>query len=93
MEEGLANLICTIDSRAQKDTKELIRTKIYKWMDELRKNDEYSRILEREEINFWNILLSKNRKKNDIRKLVNIYECLNSLSYTNDILKDLVNKE
>ena len=92
MEESLNSLVKTIDSQVQKDTKELIRTKIYKGIDELRKNDEFSIRLEREEINFWINALCEH-KKSDIYKLVNIYECLNSLSDTNDCLKDLLNKE
>ena len=53
MEESLNSLIKIIDSQAQKDTKELIRTKIYKEIDELRKNDEFSKRFEMEEIKFF----------------------------------------
>ena len=92
MEESLNSLIKTIDSQAQKDTKELIRTKIYEWIDEVRKNDKYSSRLEIEEIIFWSNVLCE-YKKNDKYKLVDIYSCLNKLRYTNDDLKDLLNKE
>ena len=94
MEESLNSLIKIIDSQAQKDTKELIRTKIYKEIDELRKNDEFSKRFEMEEIKFFKrnlgVLIDEDKNLN---KLVYIYEYLNDFSNTNDYLKDLLNKE
>ena len=93
MEESLNSLVKTIDSQAQKVTKELIRNKIYKGINELRKNDdEFSRRLEIEEINFWYNLLRECKNSNLIN-LVNIYDCLKNLKYNNNNLKDLLNKE
>ena len=54
MEESLNSLIKIIDSQAQKDTKELIRTKIYKELDKLLKKDcRFSKRFEMEEIKFF----------------------------------------
>ena len=92
MEESLNSLIKTIDSQAQKDTMELIRTKINKGINELRKNDEYFTQIEREEINFWFEVLGKNIKS-DLYKLFSIYKCLKNLRNENNYLKDLLNKE
>ena len=92
MEESLNSLIKTIDSQAQKDTMELIRTKINKGINELRKNDEYFRQIEREEINLWFEVLGKNIKS-DLYKLFNIYKCLKRLRDENNYLKDILNKE
>ena len=77
MEESLNSLVKTIDSQAQEDTMELIRTKIFKGIDELRKNDKYYRQIEREEVNFWFNVLCEH-KESDLYKLFNIYKCLKS---------------
>ena len=54
MDESLNSLIKIIDSQAQKDTKELIRTKIYKEIDKLLKKDcRFSERFEMEEIKFF----------------------------------------
>ena len=92
MEESLNSLIKTIDSQAQKDTMELIRTKINKGIDELRKNDEYYSQIEREEVVFWNNVLCEH-KKSDLYKLFNIYKCLKILRNENNYLKDILNKD
>ena len=90
MEESFIKLVEKINSQAQKDYREKIRTKIYKEIDELRKNDEFSKRLEREESYFWINLLRENNDSN-FKNLVKIYECLNSLRFVTDEFKDLLN--
>ena len=91
MEESLNSLIKTIDSQTQKDTMELIRTKINKGIDELRKNDEYFINIEIEEVDFWRNVL-RNHHKSDLFYLFNIYERLKTLRNENHYLKDILNK-
>ena len=58
MDESLIELIKLLDSQSLEDNREKIRTKIYKDLDKLRKKDyEFSKRLEIEEINFWFNLL------------------------------------
>ena len=90
MEESVIKLIEKINTQAQKDYREKIRTKIYKEINELRKNDEFSKRLEREESYFWFSLLRENKDSN-LKNLVKIYQCLNSLRLVTDEFKSLVN--
>ena len=92
MEESLNSLIKSIDSHTQKDTMELIRTKINKGIDELRKNDKYFRRIEREEVDFWYNVLCEH-EKSDLYNLFNIYRGLKSLINENNYLKDILNKD
>ena len=58
MDESLIELFKLLDSQSLEDNREKIRTKIYKDLDKLRKKDyEFSKRLEIEEINFWFNLL------------------------------------
>ena len=54
MEESFFNLVKNFNSELIKDYREKIRTNIYKELDELRKKDDgFSKILERAEDRFW----------------------------------------
>ena len=50
----------------------------------------FSKRLEREESYFWINLLRENNDSN-LKNLVKIYECLNSLRFVTDEFKNLVN--
>ena len=93
MDESLIELIKLLDSQSLEDNREKIRTKIYKDLDKLRKKDyEFSKRLEIEEINFWFNLL-REHKDSKLNNLVNIYECLKNLKYHIDSFKDLVSTD
>ena len=92
MEESVINLVEKFNSQLLKDYRDIIRTNIYKELDELRKkNDEFSRRLEIEESNFWFRLLRENNS--NLNNLVNIYDCLKNLKYDIDHFKDVVNTD
>ena len=87
MDESLIELFKLLDSQSLEDNREKIRTKIYKDLDKLRKKDyEFSKRLEIEEINFWFNLLTEH-KDSKLNNLVNIYECLKNLKYHIDSFK------
>ena len=92
MDESLIDLFKKLDSQSLKDYREKNRTKIYKELDELRKNDEFSKRLEIEESHFWFNLLREHKDSN-LNNLVNIYDCLKNLKYYTDSFKDLVNTD
>ena len=92
MDESLNELLRLLDSQSLEDNMEKIRTKIYKEIEKLRKDDddEFSRKLERLEIFLWQQLPVNNSNLNN---LVLIYENLRSLRFNIDRLKDLVNTD
>ena len=77
-----------------KDYKVKTRTKFYKELDELRKkDDEFSRKIERVEIDLWRSFLSEHNNDGNLINLVKIYDCLHGLKYATDSFRDLVNKD
>ena len=53
MEESLINLVKKFNSQSLEDNRDKIRINIYKEIEELRKNDEFSRIIELVERDFF----------------------------------------
>ena len=95
MDESLIDLFKKFDNHSIKDYREKIRTKIYKEIEELRKKDyEFSKILERDEVNLFNCLLF-NHKKNisNLKNLIKNYDCLVGLKFATDRFKDLENTD
>ena len=90
MEESFFNLVENFDSQLLEDYRNKIRTNIYKEIDKLRKNDEFSKRLEREELCFWFNLLVENNNSN-LNNLVLIYDCSKNLKFFIDRFKELVN--
>ena len=70
----------TINIQSLKDFKEKIKTKVYKEIEELRKNDhDFSFRLEKGESELWEKIL-RGYKYRELHYLVKIYDCLNSLN-------------
>ena len=64
MEESLINLVKKFNSQSLEDNRDKIRINIYKEIEELRKNDEFSRIIEIGERDFFSYLLNYKESRN-----------------------------
>ena len=94
MDESLIELFKLLESQSLEDKREIIRTKIYKEIDEFRKNDyEFLKILEREERNLFNNLIFIHKKfSSKLNNLIKNYDCLVGLKFATDrYKKDLEN--
>ena len=60
MEESLIKLVKKFNSQAIEDNRDKIRNKIWKEIEELRKDDEFFREIESEERDFFLNLISRN---------------------------------
>ena len=89
MDENLNELISLLNSQTLEDNMEKIRTKIYKEIKRLLKdNDEdYFRRLDTEEIHFWYNIL-RLRTDNNLNNLIKIYECLKILKNNINSFRD-----
>ena len=94
MDESLIEVFKLLESQSLEDKKEIIRTKIYKEIDEFRKKDyEFLKILEREESNLFERLIFFHKKfSSKLNNLIKNYDCLVGLKFTADrYKKDLEN--
>ena len=92
MEEIFIKLVEEVNSYSINGIKDKIRTKLYKEIEKLRKDDdEFSKELERLEYDLWR-RLSENHDSN-LKDLVKIYDSLNSLKFEIDRFTYLVDKE
>ena len=91
MEESLINLVKKFNSQSLEDNRDKIRINIYKEIEELRKNDEFSRIIEIGERDFFlNLLKYQGSRNAKLEKLFNLYECLENLKYNTERFKSFV---
>ena len=91
MEESLINLVKKFISQTLEDNRDKIRINIYKEIEELRKNDEFSRIIEIGERDFFfNLLKYQGSRNTKLEKLFNLYECLENLKYNTERFKSFV---
>ena len=94
MEESLINLVEKFNSQSLEDNRGKIRINIYKEIEELRNNDEFSRIIEIGERDFFsNLIRYKESRNTKLEKLFNLYECLEKLKINIESFKYFVNKE
>ena len=92
MEEIFIKLVEEVNSYSINGIKDKIRTKLYKEIKKLRKDDDqFSKELERLEIYLWRELLENH--DTNIKDLAKIYDSLNSLKFEIDRFTYLVNKE
>ena len=90
MDKRFINLVEEVNSYSINDIKDKIRTKIYKEIEKLRKDDDqFSKDLEMLEKDFWYRLLEN--KYCNLKDIVNLYNSLNSLKYGMDHFTDSVN--
>ena len=94
MEESLINLVKIFNSQSLEDNRDQLRINIYKEIEELRKNDEFSRIIEIGERDFFlNLLKYQEIRNTKLEKLFNLYDCLEFFKYNTERFKSFVNKE
>ena len=92
MEEIFIKLVEEVNSYSINGIKDKIRTKLYKRIEKLRKDDDhFSKELERLEIYLWRQLLENH--DSNLKDLVKIYDSLNSLKFEIDRFTYLVDKE
>ena len=92
MEEIFIKLVEEVNSYSINGIKDKIRTKLYKQIEKLRKDDDhFSKELERLEIYLWRQLLENH--DSNLKDLVKIYDSLNSLKFEIDRFTYLVDKE
>ena len=92
MEEIFIKLVEEVNSYSINGIKDKIRTKLYKEIKKLRKDDDqFSKELERLEIYLWRELLENH--DTNITDLAKIYDSSNSLKFEIDRFTYLVNKE
>ena len=91
MEESFIKLVEEFNSYSINGIKDKIRTKLYKEIEKPRKDDEFSKKLERLEICLWQQLLENH--DSNLKDLVKIYDSLNRLKFETDYFTYLVNKE
>ena len=92
MEEIFIKLVEEVNSYSINGIKDKIRTKLYKEIEKLRKDDdEFSKELERLEYDLWRRLLENH--DSNLKDLVKIYDSLNSLKFEIDRFTYLVDKE
>ena len=90
MDESFIKLVEEVNSYSINGIKDKIRTKLYKEIEKLRKDDdEFSKELERLEYDLWR-RLSENHDSN-LKDLVKIYDSLNSLKFGIDYFTNSVN--
>ena len=91
MEERLINLVKKFNSQTIEDNRDKIRNKIWKEIEELRKDDEFFREIESEERDFFlNLVKCHGSKITKIEKLFKLYESLEMLKYDTERFKSLV---
>ena len=90
MEESLINLVKKFNSQTLEDNRDKIRINIYKEIEELRKNDEFSKIIEIGERDFFNLLKYQGSRNTKLEKLFYLYECLENLKYNTERFKSFV---
>ena len=92
MEEIFIKLVEEVNSYSINGIKDKIRTKLYKQIEKLRKDDDhFPKELERLEIYLWRQLLENH--DSNLKDLVKIYDSLNSLKFEIDRFTYLVDKE
>ena len=92
MDRNLANLVEELNNHSIDDIKEKIRTKIYKEIEKLRReNDEFFVDLEMLEKRLWLDITVKFDDSN-LKNLVNIYCSLSSLQFGIDNFTDIVRR-
>ena len=90
MDKRFINLVEEVNSYSLNDIKNKIRTKLYKEIEKLRKDDDqFSEKLERLETNLWRQLLENH--DSNLKDLVKIYDSLNSLKFGIDYFTNSVN--
>ena len=89
MDESFIKLVEEVNSYSIDGIKDKIRTKIYKEIEKLRKDDEFSKELERLEYDLWRRLLENH--DSNLKDLVKIYDSLNSLKFGIDYFTNSVN--
>ena len=91
MEESLINLVKKFNSQSIEDNRDKIRNTIWKEIEELRKDGEFFRKVEREERDFFlNIIKYYGSSNTKIEKLFKLYENLEMLKYDTESFKSLV---
>ena len=91
MDKRFINLVEEVNSYSINDIKDKIRTKIYKEIEKLRKDDDqFSKELERLENGFWHRLLENHYS--NLKDLVNLYDSLNSLKFGIEDFTNSVNR-
>ena len=92
MDKTFIKLVEEVNSYSINGIKDKIRTKLYKQIEKLRKDDDhFSKELERLEIYLWRQLLENH--DSNLKDLVKIYDSLNSLKFEIDRFTYLVDKE
>ena len=90
MDESFIKLVEEVNSYSINGIKDKIRTKLYKEIEKLRKDDdEFSKELERLEYDLWRRLLENH--DSNLKDLVKIYDSLNSLKFGIDYFTNSVN--
>ena len=89
MDETFIKLVEEVNSYSIDGIKDKIGTKIYKQIEKLRKDNEFSKELERLEYDLWRRLLENHAS--NLKDLVKIYDSLNSLKFGIDYFTNSVN--
>ena len=90
MDKTFIKLVEEVNSYSINGIKDKIRTKLYKEIEKLRKDDdEFSKELERLEYDLWRRLLENH--DSNLKDLVKIYDSLNSLKFGIDYFTNSVN--
>ena len=89
MDETFIKLVEEVNNYSIDGIKDKIRTKIYKEIEKLRKDEEFSKELESLEYDLWRRLLENH--DSNLKDLVKIYDSLNSLKFGIDYFTNSVN--